>query len=135
MCVKIIYNSELRACFKPFLKMVKDSHYHKKSFQSVILNFLSVCTCRCVLQFIIVASASACTRKCVLQFIIIVSVAVCPFLCVPVTTAWLVLKLRMEERPPIWRVAANKPNKQSRAADKGWSSILGDGRGASNSSL
>ena len=26
---------------------------------------------------------------------------------VPVTTAWRVLGLRMEERPPIWRVAAN----------------------------
>ena len=35
-----------------------------------------------------------------------------PFLWVPVTTAWRVLRLRMEERPPIWRVAANKLNKQ-----------------------
>ena len=26
------------------------------------------------------------------------------------------------ERPPIWRVAANKLNKQSGTADKGWSS-------------
>jgi len=26
---------------------------------------------------------------------------------VPVTTTWRVLKLQMEERPPIWRVAAN----------------------------
>ena len=26
---------------------------------------------------------------------------------VPVTTSWRVLRLRMEERPPIWRVAAN----------------------------
>jgi hypothetical protein len=26
---------------------------------------------------------------------------------VPVTTAWRVFRLRMEERPPIWRVAAN----------------------------
>ena len=33
----------------------------------------------------------------------------------------------MEERPPIWRVAANKLNKQSRTADKGWSSRLGLG--------
>ena len=31
---------------------------------------------------------------------------------VPVTTAWRVLRLRIEERPPIWRVAANKLNKQ-----------------------
>ena len=44
---------------------------------------------------------------------------------VPVTTAWHVLRLRMEERPPIRRVAANKLNKQSRTADEGWSSSLG----------
>jgi hypothetical protein len=31
-----------------------------------------------------------------------------------------------------WRVAANILNKQSRTADKGWSSILGVGRGANN---
>ena len=54
---------------------------------------------------------------------------------VPVTTAWRVLRLRMEERPPIWRVAANILNKQSRTADKGCSSSLGVGRGANNSSL
>jgi hypothetical protein len=52
---------------------------------------------------------------------------------VPVTTAWRVVMLRMEERPPIWRVAANMLNKQSRTADKGWSSSLGVGRGANNS--
>ena len=46
---------------------------------------------------------------------------------VPVTTAWRVLRLRTEERPPIWRVDANKLNKQSRTADKGWSSSLGVG--------
>ena len=57
-----------------------------------------------------------------------------PCLWVPVTTAWRVLRLRMEERPPMWRVAANKSNKQSRTADKGWSSSLGVGRGANNSS-
>jgi len=39
--------------------------------------------------------------------------------------AWRVLTLRMEERPTIWRVAANILNKQSRTADKGWSSSLG----------
>ena len=33
----------------------------------------------------------------------------------PVTTVWRVLRLRMEERPPIWWVLS----KQSRAADKG----------------
>ena len=53
---------------------------------------------------------------------------------VPVTTAWRVLRLWMEERPPTWRVAANKLNKQSRTADNGWSSSLGIGRGANNSS-
>jgi len=37
---------------------------------------------------------------------------------VPVTTAWRVLRLRIEERPPIWKVAANILNKQSRTADK-----------------
>ena len=53
---------------------------------------------------------------------------------VPVTTAWTVLRLRMEERPPICKVAANKLNKQSRTADNGWSSSLGVGRGINNAS-
>ena len=39
-------------------------------------------------------------------------------------------QVRMEERPPIWRVSANKSNKQSRTADKWWSSSLRVGRGA-----
>ena len=52
---------------------------------------------------------------------------------VPVTTAWRVLRLRLEERPPIWKVAANVLNKQSRTTDKGWSSKLGVGRVANNS--
>jgi len=39
-----------------------------------------------------------------------------------VITAWRVLRLRMEERPSICRVAANVLNKQSQTADKGWSS-------------
>jgi hypothetical protein len=34
----------------------------------------------------------------------------------------------------IWRVDANMLNKQSWTADKGWSSSLGAGRGANNSS-
>jgi hypothetical protein len=34
----------------------------------------------------------------------------------------------------IWKVAVNILNKQSRTADKGWSSSLGVGRGANNSS-
>ena len=45
---------------------------------------------------------------------------------VPVTRAWRALSMRMEERPPVWRVAANILNKQSRTADKGWSSSLGN---------
>ena len=53
---------------------------------------------------------------------------------VPVTTAWRVFRMRMEEQPPIWRVAANKLDKQSRTADEGWSSSLGIGRGANNAS-
>ena len=53
---------------------------------------------------------------------------------VPVTMAWRVLRLRMEERPPIWRIVANILNKQSRTADEGWSSSLGVGRGANNAS-
>jgi hypothetical protein len=40
----------------------------------------------------------------------------------------------MEERPPIWRGAAKVLNKQSRAADKGWSFSLGVERSANNSS-
>jgi hypothetical protein len=49
---------------------------------------------------------------------------------VPVTTAWRVLRLLMEERPPEWRVAANILNKQLRTADKVWCLSLGVGRGA-----
>ena len=52
---------------------------------------------------------------------------------VPVTTAWRVLRLRMEDRPPIRRVAVNKLNKQPWTAE-GWSSSLGVGRGANNPS-
>jgi len=48
--------------------------------------------------------------------------------------AWRVIRLRMEERPPIWRVDENILNKQSRRAYKGWSTSLGDVRGANNSS-
>jgi len=53
---------------------------------------------------------------------------------VPVTTAWCVLRLQIEERPPIWREAANILNKQLRTTDMGWSFSLGVGRGAKNSS-
>jgi hypothetical protein len=40
----------------------------------------------------------------------------------------------MEERPPIWRVAANVLSKQSRTADKGWYSSLGFGLCANKTS-
>jgi len=53
---------------------------------------------------------------------------------VAVTTAWRVLRLRIEERPPVWRVAANILNKQSRTADTGWSPSLGVQWGVNNSS-
>jgi len=46
---------------------------------------------------------------------------------VPFTTAWRVLKLRIEERPPIWRVAANILNKQSWTADNGCPPAWGSG--------
>ena len=63
--------------------------------------------------------------------------ATCPahlIILYPATTPWRVLRLRMEERPPIWRLAANILKKQSRTADKGLSSSLGVGRGADTSS-
>jgi hypothetical protein len=37
------------------------------------------------------------------------------------------LGLRMEERPTIWRVAANVSNKQSRAVEKVWPPVWGLG--------
>jgi len=40
----------------------------------------------------------------------------------------------MKEQPPVWMVAANILNKQSQTADTRWSSSLGIGRGANNSS-
>jgi len=36
---------------------------------------------------------------------------------VPVTFAWHVLRLRMEERPPVWRVTVIILNKQLWTAD------------------
>jgi hypothetical protein len=53
---------------------------------------------------------------------------------VPVITAWRVVRLRTEERPPILMLAANVLSKQSRIADEGWSSCLGVGRGAKKNS-
>jgi len=54
---------------------------------------------------------------------------------IPVSTAWRILRLQMEEHPPIWRVAANILSRQSLTADKGWSSSLGVEGSANNSSL
>ena len=51
---------------------------------------------------------------------------------VPVTKTWRDLRLRMEGTAPIWSVAANILNKQSRTADKGWSYSLGVGQGVDN---
>jgi hypothetical protein len=53
---------------------------------------------------------------------------------VPVTTAWRVLGLRLNERPRRWRVTANILNKQSRTSEEGWSSSLEIGRDTNNSS-
>ena len=53
---------------------------------------------------------------------------------VPVTRAWHILRLQMEEWPPIWRVAANILNKQLWTASKGWSSSLVVGQGDNNPS-
>lgn len=49
-------------------------------------------------------------------------------------SAWRVLRLRMEERLPIWMVAENIFNKKSRTPDKGWYSSLGVGRDANSAS-
>jgi hypothetical protein len=38
---------------------------------------------------------------------------------VPVTMVWRVLRLWIKERPPIWRVAANTLNKQTRKPHTG----------------
>jgi len=53
---------------------------------------------------------------------------------VPVTTASRDLWLRVEEPSPLWRVAVNILNMQSRTVDSGWSSSFGLGRSANNSS-
>jgi hypothetical protein len=47
-----------------------------------------------------------------------------------VTTAWRVLRSRMEKRSQLWKVAVNILNEQSRTADKGWSFGVRVSRGA-----
>ena len=54
---------------------------------------------------------------------------------VPVTTAWRVLSLRVEELCAPWRVAGNILKEKSPTADKGWSCRFGFGQGANNSLL
>jgi len=51
---------------------------------------------------------------------------------VPVTTAWHLLRLRIEEQPPIWKVAVYILHKQLRTTDKGWYYSLGFGWVANN---
>ena len=53
---------------------------------------------------------------------------------VPVTTAWRALGLWMEERPPIWRLAANILQISSADSTQVWSSSFGVGRNANKSS-
>ena len=67
------------------------------------------------------------------RFLMIVMIVICDKWG-PVTTACRILRLWMEEWPPIWRVATNILNKQSWTADKWCSSSLGVGQGANNSS-
>ena len=74
-----------------------------------------------------------CKSKMPLESILVLFYCISHDKWVLVTTAWRVLRLRMEERPPIWRIAANILNKQSRTDDSGWSSSLGVGRGTNNS--
>jgi hypothetical protein len=47
---------------------------------------------------------------------------------VVVTKAWRILKLRMQERPPVWRVAAFSESRQGLVLQ------VGVGRGANDSS-
>jgi hypothetical protein len=54
---------------------------------------------------------------------------------VPVTMAWRILRLQMEEQPAVGRVAVNVLNKQSQTAKKGWSYSFGVWRGAINFSV
>ena len=52
---------------------------------------------------------------------------------VPVTMAWHILRLQMEEWPPKWRVTENILKKQLQTVYKEWSSSLGVGQSANNS--
>ena len=52
----------------------------------------------------------------------------------PVTMVYCSRRLQMEEQSPVWRVAVNILNKQLQTDDKGWSTSLGVGQGANNSS-
>jgi hypothetical protein len=45
---------------------------------------------------------------------------------VSVKMAWRILRLQMDERPPIWMAATNILNKLLRKADNGWYFSLGE---------
>jgi len=55
----------------------------------------------------------------------------------PLDKVWVSLHqfCKVREQPPIWRVAANILNKWLQTANKEWSSSLGVGQSADNSSL
>jgi hypothetical protein len=105
------------------------------------MNFANIATNRCLVTRLRMSKAVPPLPrirevwKCMIRRILIYSYFI--FSCihevprckwVPVTTARRVLRLRREERPPIWRVAANVLN-QPRTADNGWSYSLGLGEG------
>jgi len=50
-------------------------------------------------------------------------------LIIPVTTAWPIFRLQIEERPPIWRVAANKLNSSCGQPTRGGTPAWGLGEG------
>ena len=88
-----------------------------------VMGVCSLCVCDGCMQFVCVLCAVCVMGVCSL------CVCVCDILSqwVPVTTEWLVPRLRIEEWPPTRRVVANKLNKQSLTTDEGWSSRLGVG--------
>ena len=113
----------------------KGRRFKTKEAEGAVLHFYSVHLFYSNYHYITFAQIiSPLTCTFYKNLILTVLIAYFPSLCVPVTKAWRVFRLRGEERTPIWRVVANKLNKQSRTADKGWSFSLGVGRDANNSS-
>ena len=98
-------------------------------------NVVLVTMLRPCLPFCDQVRSASCSSRCPVStggLVLVLKLPV-PDNCVPVTTVWLVLRWRIEERPTIWRVVANILNKQSRTAEMGLSFSLGVGRGANNS--